>query len=212
MSKASFQRYVTRSEWMQGWGNLPQDPAAWPAAVSWPMRAHAVLVNLWYGVLANPITWAEALAYATLMTALGYTFGQHLFLFVMATVVSYALAPHLPLKRFTGVAYEVGVANGWRLFIPFLVVGLSFGRLALGSSLIAMVGAGLVSAASHALFHWEGGYLLKDQKFLTSVLERRLAVTGLSLPVNWAVIEHFVTAGKAMDVDDDPVKSEFRKN
>jgi hypothetical protein len=201
MSKESFQHYVTRAEWMQGWGDLPAQPEEWPAAVSWTMRGHALFVNLWYGVLANPITWAEALAYATLMTTLGYTFGQHLFLFVMATVVSYALAPHLPLKRFTGVAYEVGVANGWRLFIPFLVVGLSFGRLALGSSLVALVAAGLAAAASFALFHWEGGYLLKDRKFLTSVLERRLAVTGLSLPVNWAVVERFVAAGKAMDVD-----------
>ena len=202
MSQSAFQNFLTRPEWMSNWssgGDLPQ-PAQWPAAVSWTMRAHAWAVNLWYA-LANPVFLAQAAAYATLMSVVGYGFGQHLFIYVLATVISYALAPNLPLKAFTGDASAVAVRNGWRLFIPFLLAGLSFGRLALGSSLVSIVAAGLVSVAAHELFHPERGYLLKDRKFLTDVLERRFAVVGVSLPANYAVVRRFVAADQAMDVD-----------
>ena len=202
MSQSAFQEYLTRESWMANWSSteLPRQPEDWPAAVSWKMRLHAVAINLWYGVLANPVFWAEAAAYTAIMSAVGYTFGQHVFVFITATVLSYALAPELPLKRFTGTSYEVGLTNGWRLFIPFLLVGLSFGRLALGSSLVAMVAAGLASAGAHELFHPERGYLWKDRKFLTNTLERRLAVTGVSLPTNYSVVQRFVQVD-AMDVD-----------
>ena len=171
-------------------------------------RARAVAYNVFYGILGNPTFWAGACTFATIMTgASGHGFFYNLLYYVRATFISYAFADMLPLKTFssdgTGRMDPVNAAwrNSIRMFVPLLAAGLANGVFALGYTLFALAAVAAVEAGKHALFHANDGMAFADWTMLTDTHERRLAVTGLSLPTNVRVIETVLQRDAAMDVD-----------
>jgi hypothetical protein len=164
---------------------------------------------VWYGIVANPTFWCGAAVFAITMSALSrYGFLYNVVYYFRATVMSYALAPQLPLKYFSSDAngkmdpLTAAVRNSVRMFLPLLGSGLLGGKLALGYSIVAVLAVAVVEAGKHAVFHANGGYVFADRTMLTDTLERRLALVGVSLPVTIDIVRAFLQrATDPMDVD-----------
>ena len=173
-----------------------------------PTRARAALMSTFYGVIGNPTFWAGALCFATIMAgASGYGLAYNLAFYLRATILSYVWVDMLPLKYFSSDdegamdPAKAAYTNSVRMFAPLLGAGLVVGKFAPGYTLFALVAVAAVEAGKHALFHAKDGKVLADWTMLTDTLERRMAVTGLSLPPNITVIEGFLERDRRMDVD-----------
>ena len=200
MDQAGFRAYVLGRKALDDWPTGSDIPVA--------TRARAALWNVYYGMLGNPTFWAGAVCFATIMTgATGHGFLYNVLFYLRATFISYMFADMLPLKSFSsdgaGVMDPVQAAmrNSIRMFVPLLASGLAGGVFAIGYSLFALVAVGAVEAGKHALFHANDGLAFADWTMLTDTLERRLAVTGLSLPANIRVIEGFLSRDARMEID-----------
>ena len=197
--------YLTSRTALQDWDT---QRAGQDDTVPYVTRARAVLMTTLYGVLINPTFWAGAACFATIMMgASGYGLFYNLCYYILATLISYIWADMLPLKYFSsddGGTMDVPKAaytNAVRMFAPLLGAGLAAGKFAPGYTLFATVAVAAVEAGKHALFHAKDGKVLADWTMLTDTLERRLAVTGLSVPPNITVIEGFLQRDQRMDVD-----------
>ena len=227
MSTADLQAYVSvRDTWSQRWDSdgrvrtLNQKsktftPEEWSAAVTYTKRATAAGTTLWYGILANPMFWCGAFVFGVLMTSLGsYSLFYNVTYYFCAEVLSYVFADQLPLKYFSssegGKMDPVTAAwrNAYRMFLPLLGAGLSKGKLALGYSLTALVAVAVVEGGKHAMFHANGGRVFADRTFLVDLAERRLALMGLSLPVNVDLVRVFLerSGPEQMDVEEELAK------
>ena len=200
MDQAGFRAYVLGRKALDDWPTGNDIPVA--------TRARAAFWNVYYGMLGNPMFWAGAVCFATIMTgATGHGFLYNVLFYLRATFISYMFADMLPLKSFSsdgaGVMDPVQAAmrNSIRMFVPLLASGLAGGVFAIGYSLFALVAVGAVEAGKHALFHANDGLAFADWTMLTDTLERRLAVTGLSLPANIRVIEGFLGRDARMEID-----------
>ena len=200
--------YLTSRRALEDWNTQ----TAGQGAVTVPVetKARAVLMTTFYGVLANPTFWAGAACFTTIMTGVtGYGLFYNLLYYLCATLISYIWADMLPLKYFSsddrGVMDpgKAAYTNAVRMFVPLLVTGLAAGKFAPGYTLFAIVAVAAVEAGKHALFHAKDGKVLADWTMMTDLLERRLAVTGLSLAPNIVVIEGFLERDRRMDVDED---------
>ena len=163
-------------------------------------RARSVFWTAYYGIFGNPMFWAGAVCFATIMMgATGYGLIYNLLYYVRATLISYVWADMLPLKSFSSDGdgpmdpVKAATTNSLRMFAPLLISGIAIGKFAPGYTLFGLVAVAAVEAGKHALFHANDGMMFADWTMLTDLLERRLAVIGLSLPPNVAVIEGFVT-------------------
>ena len=202
LGTAGFRAYVLERKALDDWNMGTGDDV--PIAT----RAKAAAYNVFYGILGNATFWAGAWVYATIMMAVTkYGLLYNLIYYVRATFISYVWADMLPLKSFSsdgaGVMDPVRAAwrNSIRMFLPLLMSGLGGGVLAVGYSLFALAAVAAVEAGKHALFHANAGFLWADWTMLTDTLERRLALTGLSLPTNVRIIEGFLSRDAKMRVD-----------
>ena len=152
--------------------------------------------------------WAGAFCFATIMmAATKYGLIYNLIYYVRATLISYVWADMLPLKSFSSDGdgpmdpVKAATTNSLRMFAPLLMSGFAGGKFAPGYTLFGLVAVAAVEAGKHALFHANNGKLFADWTMLTDLLERRVAVTGLSLPPNVIVIEGFLSRDARMEVD-----------
>ena len=208
MNQDGLREYVTGRHAMDSWDT------GTGLNVPYPTRAKAVLWTTFYGIFGNLTFWAGAICFATIMMgATQYGLFYNLIYYLRATLISYVWADMLPLKSFSSDGLGLmepataATTNALRMFVPLLVSGLAIGKFAPGYSLFALVAVAAVEAGKHALFHANGGMVFADWTMLTDMLERRLAVTGLSLPPNIIVIEGFITREARMDVDAEPIQA-----
>ena len=202
MFTEGFREYMLSPQFLDDWNTGHSDIV--PVAT----RARAAAYSVFYGILINPTFWGGAACFATIMTATsGYGFVYNLVFYVRAVLISYMFADKLPLKSFSSDGkgpmnpVNAAVRNSMRMILPLLGSGLANGVFAPGYSLFALVAFAAVEAGKHALFHARTGLVLVDWTMLTDLLERRLAVTGLSMPPNIRVIENILARDDMMDVD-----------
>ena len=172
--------------------------ARWDAAFPVWTRVKAIVKNVVYGVVANGPYWVGSVAFALLMKVLvGGSYTKHCLLYFAASVLTYLLARHLPLKVFSSDGQgtmrplEAGLRNGIRMLLPFVLAYISSGRIGL-YPLVATVVVMFVEAGKHALFHANHGSMWINWTFFTDMLERRIAVSGVNLPANFRVLRLFL--------------------
>ena len=208
-SPPQFQTYLSSPGFFHEWGSEDLEflqegreytPAMWSKAITYKMRVKAILNNIVYGILANGPYWAGSVVFTLLMKALaGGSYWFHCTMYLVATVLSYVLARVLPLKTFSsdeGGAMRplaAGLRNGIRMFLPFVLAHVSSGYIGL-YSLAATLVVMIVEAGKHALLHSDTkrSSLWANWTFLTDMLERRIAVSGINLPANYLMLRFFV--------------------
>ena len=204
-----FQHYLSSPGFFNEWGSEDLEffqegraytPAMWSKAITYKMRVKAIMNNIVYGILANGPYWAGSVVFTLLMKALaGGSYWFHCTMYLVATVLSYVLARVLPLKTFSsdeGGAMRplaAGLRNGIRMFLPFVLAHVSSGYIGL-YSLAATLVVMIVEAGKHALLHSDTNRssLWANWTFLTDMLERRIAVSGINLPANYLMLRFFV--------------------
>ena len=201
------QAYLTSPDFFKVWANedleflqegVPYFQATWDKAFTLGMRIRAILSNVIYGIVGNGPYWIGSIAFSILMNAFvggGYAF--HCVMYLAATVISYVLARVLPLKTFSSDGagdmrpLVAGLRNGIRMLLPFVLAHISSGRVGL-YPLVATFVTMIVEGGKHAVLHSKEGYMFSAWTFLTDLLERRLAVSGINLPTNFLMLRFFL--------------------